>query len=365
MFRTVFALLLLLSICTYNTFAQEKFTVVKDLSGDWMCFVDGAYKKFDAELETESVHFSLDRRSCGQCLLKLNSPRDLYLFVDGQLLKRISEPALISLDSLTQTVGSENINVTIYQAGLNARRLETLLIRTGNMEDLLDRKPGSDLRDFISTAGLLLIVMFVAMIKVNSKLASDYFSLQRILSLREAEDNQSHSRFAISSNLWFYIFCSLLAALYFLLVFGHLPDDFAVARSLDNVTFGIVVWQWIKLAAFIFVLLMVKIAVIYLLSNLFGMTGIAGVHFFNWIRFSLIIFGGMLVVLFVYYISRGINPSVYLTFQYILLTSLVGWIVILFLKLNNRAEHSMFHLFSYICATELIPLLITIKVLFQ
>jgi len=110
---------------------------------------------------------------------------------------------------------------------------------------------------------------------------------------------------------------------------------------------------------------MAKVAVVYVLSNLFGMTGIAGVHFFNWIRFTLIIFSALLVILFVYYISRGINPSVYVIFQYVLLTSLAGWIVILFLKLNNRAEHAMFHLFSYICATELIPLLITIKVLFQ
>ncbi len=366
MFRSVSVLIvLLLSICTYNVFGEEKFTVVRDLSEDWTSFADGAYRKFEEGMRTESVHFRLDRRECERCFLKLNSPRDLYFFINGKLLKRISGPAMISLDSLTRTAGSPGLTITIYQPALNTSRLETLLMRPGSVETNLALKPSGHLRDFVSTAGLLLIAIYVAMITVNSKLAGDYFSLRRILSLREAEDNQSHSRFAISSNLWFYIFCSLLVALYLLLVFGHLPDDFAVARRLDDVTFGLMVWQWVKLAGFIFLLLMMKIAAIYLLSNLFGMTGIAGVHFFNWIRFTLLVFSALLVLLFVYYISRGINPSVYITFQYILLTTLIGWIVILFLKLNNRAEHSMFHLFSYICATELIPLLITVKVLFQ
>jgi hypothetical protein len=44
---------------------------------------------------------------------------------------------------------------------------------------------------------------------------------------------------------------------------------------------------------------------------------------------------------------------------------LIGWMFLIILKLSKRMNHSKFHLFSYICATELIPLLITIKVLYN
>ena len=95
------------------------------------------------------------------------------------------------------------------------------------------------------------------------------------------------------------------------------------------------------------------------------MRGLARVHFFNWVRLLLIVFGGATIIVFSYYILRGQNETIFVAFLSLIVGTLIAWIFIVFMKLNGKTEHSMFHLFSYICATELIPLLITIKVLFQ
>jgi hypothetical protein len=157
----------------------------------------------------------------------------------------------------------------------------------------------------------------------------------------------------------------MLLALCIIILLHHLPDQYVLPLAFKSTTFGGALLQWLKLSVIILMLLFAKIVMVFLLSNLFGMKGIAGIHFFNWIRLLLVISGSLSVIIFIYFISRGENSQVYVFFLSVIVTFLVGWIVIVFLKLNNRTEHSVFHLFSYICATEVIPLLITIKVLFH
>jgi hypothetical protein len=71
------------------------------------------------------------------------------------------------------------------------------------------------------------------------------------------------------------------------------------------------------------------------------------------------------VTLFLYFISRGQRVGIYETMVWIITIVLMMMMVFVFLKLIRRADCSIFHLFSYICATELIPFLITVKLLHQ
>jgi len=108
----------------------------------------------------------------------------------------------------------------------------------------------------------------------------------------------------------------------------------------------------------------IKIALVYGLSFVFGMPEIGGIHFFNWVRLLLGVFGILTVVLFLYFISHGQQQLFYIIILRMISWVLAGWMVLIIFKLYRQAGHSMFHLFSYICATELIPFLITIKVLY-
>jgi hypothetical protein len=199
----------------------------------------------------------------------------------------------------------------------------------------------------------------------NPKLASDYFSIIRIFSLREGDDAQSNARLTSSTNIQFYIGCSLLLGLYLMIIFHHLPDAYALPLYFGGHSFGAVVWQWIRLSTIILGVFFLKILFIFSLTRLFGLRGLARIHFFNWVKLLLIVFGASSLILFIYFISRGQSPGFFVVFLSLIVGTLMVWIGVAFLKLNGKSEHSMFHLFSYICATEIIPLLITIKVLFQ
>jgi hypothetical protein len=348
--------------------AQEKFTVKKDLKSEWLSYDGNQFKKIeDGGTEgRHGIHFVVDSKMSRDEHLLIKSRRPFFLFLNGKLLREGSGALILPLDSLSRHSTTAYLTFSFYQRMLNEQDVVTQLVsRSSEKSADTDSKPSSFFRDFVSMAGLILITFFVIMIRVQPKLSADYFSIQRILSLREGEDNQSHARFALSSNLWFYVFCSLLLGLFLMILFYHLPEKYVVTRNFRATEFFVVCWQWIKLSFLILVILMVKIMMIFALSNLFGMKGIAGVHFFNVVRLLLIVTSSLIVIVFIYFVSRGHDPTVYTAMLSILIFILAMWIGLVFLKLNNRIEHSMFHLFSYICATEVIPLLITVKVLFQ
>jgi hypothetical protein len=272
------------------------------------------------------------------------------------------------MDSMARAAFNPDYLVAIHQRDLNRRDLITEIISMQRLPLATTNtaaKPLSDFRDFVVVSGLIIIVLFLVILHVNPKLAADYFSVARIFSAREAEDSQSSARLTSSSNVQFYILCSLMIGFYLLIILQNLPPQYALPIRFQASGFWMMWWQWLKLSTIIFYVFLLKILIIFSLTRLFNMRGMARFHFFNWIRLLLIVFGAATIILFMYFISRGDSSNLFVVFLSFIIIALIGWIVVAFFKLSGRSEHSMFHLFSYICATEIIPLLITVKVLFQ
>jgi hypothetical protein len=359
--------LLFLSVTLFyvNTLsAQEKFSILEDLHNAWKSYHNNEMKPFSDKPNGETIYFSVDAsRHPGQKLM-VRSSREFFLFVNGELLMQKEGTLLLPLDSLAKIYLSQLV-FSVYQKDLIEKDLQTYIIGTGAAGEVDIKKPDTFFRDFVIVAGLIVIVFFVAMMRAHPKLAADYFSVTRILSMRETEDNQLNARFALSSNVLFYFFSSLLLSLCLIVLFHNLPHGHTLPFRFQAFSFWGAVFQWMRMTLIIMIVFFCKILLVYALSTLFGLRGIAGIHFFNWVRLLLFIGGGLSLLLFIYYISRGYNATVYVGILTVIVVALAGWNVIAFLKLNNKNEHTMFHLFSYICATEIIPLLITIKVLFQ
>ncbi|MEX2234264.1 MAG: DUF4271 domain-containing protein, partial [Cyclobacteriaceae bacterium] len=220
-------------------------------------------------------------------------------------------------------------------------------------------------RDFVVVSGLVIILLFLFALRLKTKLDADYFSISRILSSREADDSQTSARLTSSSNVQFYVLCSLMIGFYLIIILQNLPPQYALPIRFQSSGFWMMWWQWLKLSTIIFYALLLKIFIIFLLARLFGMRGMARFHFFNWIRLLLVVLGAATILLFIYFISRGDSQNFFVVFLSLVVVALVAWIAVAFYKLSGRSGHSMFHLFSYLCATEIIPLLITVKVLFQ
>jgi hypothetical protein len=345
---------------------QEKVTVVKDLQKDWMKFEEGRYIVIGDDGVNNTVYVTLGPAHFPGSNLLIQSARPFYFFMNGKLCGQYEGRNFFKMDSLAGYGRNGSLLIAIHQKDINPRDLKTAVVayqKNYGEESLL--KPKTYFNDFVIVSGLIITILFLVIMRINPKLTSDYLSVTRIFSVRDADDAQSNARITSSSNIQFFIICSLLLGFYLLIILYHLPDEYALPVYFRSHNFWTAAWQWVKLSSIILFILFAKLLLVFSLTRLFGMRGLTRVHFFNWVKLLLITIGTFSIILFVYYISRGQNANIFIIFMTLVVIVLMTWIFIVYLKLSSKSEHSMFHLFSYICATELIPLLITIKVLFH
>jgi hypothetical protein len=362
-------LMFALCLCT-SLFGQKKFNTVKDLKPEWMMYEDDAYRPLhDFPFRgLNTIYIQLESGDYGGRFLRLSSASPYFLFLNGKVRGEYTGQAVFNLDSLARLAGTDVLQVAVHQEHMNERDLRTELVSTapgpsGKVINLA--RPYSHFRDFVVVSGLLIMLLFVMELRLNPKLAGDYFSIGRILSSREADDSQASARLTSGANVQFYILCSLLIGFYLIIVFHHLPPRYALPIPFEASGFWMSVWQWLKISALVFSVFLFKLLIIFSITRLFGMRGMARFHFFNWMRLLLLVFGIAVVILFIYFILHGNNPEVFIVFLDIVVATLIAWIALAIYKLSGRTSHSLFHLFSYLCATEIIPLLITVKILFQ
>lgn len=348
--------------------AQLKNTSEKNLRPDWLIFENNQYKTLGSKTTSiHTIYIKIEADRYPDCYLTVRSAKSYFLFINGKIAGEFHGEKRFKLDSLTEIHYTPSFLIGINQQNINPLDLQTTIelrqYQATTLEDIA--KPSTYFKDFVILSGLIVIILFLITTRLNPKLTSDYFSVTKIFSLREGDDAQSNARLTNSSNIAFYIICSLLLGFYLIIIINHLPDQYALPFHFQGDTFWSTAWQWVRLSSVVLIIFFIKILLVFSLTRLFGLNGLARIHFFNWVRLILIVFGTASIIVFTYFILRGNSPNFFVIFLVLIVVTLTAWTFLVFLKLNNKTEHSMFHLFSYICATEIIPLLITIKVLFQ
>jgi hypothetical protein len=364
---TIISLLILISFACVFPQAARGYSVVKDLKNEWRIYDGGQYTLFkNGSRGVKTIYFSVEAVSFPDMLLHISSPSSFTIFINGQLAAKSSVAVNLSLDSLSGHFNTPLLQIAVHQREILEGGLQTIIVSktsTTAFGELLAPRY-SAFRDFAIIGIMVLLIMLIVITQLNPKLASDYFSVTKIFSMREGEDGQSYSRITSSINILFYAYSSLMLGYYLVIIYHFLPREYPTALFFQATTFWDVVLQWAELSLIVLVLFFVKIVMVFGLSYIFGMKEIGGVHFFNWVRLLVGVFGVLTAVLFLYFITNGYREG----FYNFLLTTVSwvfgGWMILIVLKLQRQLQHSMFHLFSYICATELIPFLITIKVLY-
>jgi hypothetical protein len=362
-----YALFLFFAVTAHFSANAQGNTLVKDLHNDWLVFDGSQYVPFARGNKGETtIYFKIDAQSFSGMRLSVSSPAPFSIFVNGQLSTQSRSPLSLNIDSLASHYNASLLQIAVHQRQINADGLFTAVVAKEVApafgETLVPNF--SSFRDFATVGIMVLLVMIIIIIKLNPKLAADYFSLTKIFSMREAEDGPSKSRITNSINILFYAYSSLMLGYFLMVVYHFLPHEYPTALHFQPTTFWDAILDWAELSLIVLALFFGKIVMVYGLSYIFGMKEVGSVHFFNWVRLLVGVFGVLTVIVFFYFIMRGTREGFYDFLLHAIAWVFAGWMVLIILKLQRQLQHSMFHLFSYICATELIPFLITVKVLY-
>jgi len=327
-------------------------TLFLDLSKTWQVYDGKSYKKF--EREGNVIHFQLDNEIKG--ILEIKGERPFSIFLNDKLHIRNTEKIKWDMESL-KSAYSFPLRVSIYASGgLGGLTTRLRLVSIGEESNV--RKGNFSFKNGIVVSSFLLLIALVALIRNNPQATLEYFNIVKVFSIRNLDEGIVTIRVTSANNVFLYLFCSALTAFNLLFYFN-------IGKSLNDISFlGFIIDLSIT-TSIVFGILLSKIIIVSMVSRLFRLTEFAPGQFYNFVRLLLIGFSFTSLVLLCTYML-GVHYEGWLTpLRYIIMLMLIGFIAITFIKLNNRGGVTVFHLFSYLCASEIFPLIILLNVFFS
>lgn len=319
---------------------------------------------------TQAVYLQINLKEFSGRYLAIKCKPKTSLFLDNVYWGELSaKENILSIDSLVNVWPSSAVTIALFNASFINKDLEISIVKKISSEESITgpatyKRYHNDKRDFFILVSLVLLVFFAGLLRSNPRFTLDYINVRRVLSFKDREENILNTRLTSTTNLIYYGFCSLLISA--ILIF--LSTDFGGRYfwteylQFDSLWTGFLIW--IFAGILVFVLITFKLVFLLAFISLFDLRNFLPTHHFNFLRLSIIV-SGLIVVVMLATVTAGGEPSAisnYLwTFLYI---SFGFWVLMIFIKLIARAEYRLFHLFSYICATELIPFLIISKVMY-
>ena len=368
--RKWLSLLLLLTAVSLN--AQISYDFVEDLENRWMVQQDGRLVPFTGVGNPELIFFQLNREDCSDCQLFLNNSSKSTLYIDNQPVD-ILDPGFhfYSHDSIISSSKSEVVLVTLFSSSSGA--LNSYLVRD---QIALERfqssaeifatplKRDNRFAQFFLIVSLVILIVFTIMRNLYPRMPVDFFSLSRTLSARSLDEVIFKLRFTEKYNLWLLGLHALIFS-FLLLVFGQLTGDLFIEYLNVPSSLPAALTKWILISLLLMVLTTSMSILLSIMNAVFDFD-FRAVHFYNHLRYSAIVGGLLLLLAFVSFQGFKIeSQSYYTALVYLFAGLLLMRLFFIFQKLMTSRSNTILHLFSYLCATELIPFVIAIKVLFR
>ena len=125
----------------------------------------------------------------------------------------------------------------------------------------------------------------------------------------------------------------------------------------------IAISKWFELVLFLLAIVFAKYVLINLFTRLFDLKKASRIHFYNHVRISMMMVSILLIVEFV--VIFGFQNTLFTDWLEVFLIGIfILRSLLISIKLIKINTYRMFHLFLYLCATELIPTIVLVKSFF-
>lgn len=341
--------------------ARAQAIVEIDLKDRWQVYENGNWKPFARE-SGKAIHFSLDKWVPGSKLM-IEDRKEYSVFLDGKLIARQSNRLVLNLDSLSITYPGFKMFSLYQRSPIHSVKTVLIQLTHASAAEENSYRPGHYFADFLIIASFLVLMFWVALFRANSRLVLDYLNVIKLFSIQERDETIVAGRIGSSVNLLFFGLISFILALLLMVVFRMTPDRLLWADKIEYTSVSSAFLVWMMLSSIIFIILFTKLIIIGSFSWLFNVREVVRFQFFNFVRLLFILAVLLCFIGIGYFIFLLQNSSPY--FFLLVLAAILTAIStgLLFLKLLARTHLPIFHLFSYLCATEIIPLLILGKLI--
>ncbi|MEQ9415625.1 MAG: DUF4271 domain-containing protein [Cyclobacteriaceae bacterium] len=340
--------------------------VVTDLRKDWKVFSDGQFENYEAHahIKDQTIYFEVDpgRYSKGSHL-ELEGARPFSVYINYQQIASGQTSISLDMDSLRSKIPEPWLLSTYQSKGLSWLKTRVVSPSVLHLDMNNSLRGSSFYLDFSIIVSVSLLIYFIVLLRSNPRLTLDYLNFVRLFSIQERDDVLLNSRISASVNILYYLLGSLVAGFALLTIFHFGKDLIPISESFVANSLGQSFLQWLKLSGLLLIVLLVKLILLLSLARLFDFRDAPSPQFYNYVRltFFVSIISGLACVC--YFVFKVQSPEAYSFLLSAIVLLLIFWVAIIGLKLMRRSTFRFFHLFSYLCASELIPIVILVKVL--
>ena len=292
------------------------------------------------------LHLNLEAGDNG--LLKIKSFDSFTIFIENQLIANNIYSVSWNLDSL-KSIYVFPIDISVFsKSGLNG--FNSSVTHWSKFDKTIGKE--NKLTSTITIAAFSLIWVLISLFYTNRAVTMEYFNFIKFFSVRSIDESILSQRVTSLNNLFVYFFCSALIATNLILL-GLSPISYTAEFTLVNIlilTIGI-------LAA-----LLAKILTIILTTRIFNQKEAAPTQLFNFVKLMLGCFIISTICLFVIFVF-DLDKAYWRNGFRILISTMMGiYLVLTFMRLIRKGGFTVFHLFSYLCISEIFPGLLLLKI---
>jgi hypothetical protein len=289
--------------------------------------------------------------------VRICHPDKLFVWINGRLLTTIEECEFIDPARLFRDVQSD----TIYVSLSTKNSLEDLTCDLVIFEELTVIKdqiaePRQIRSVFVEFAIIALIILLIVIGVIISNYASRVsYLFEKTFTFKVSAYEFVNTGFFSGASMYLLVFYALALSFSGLYLNSLLELNF-FENSVALVGYLI---QWVRLAVIVFSLFIFKWIMVSLVSQLFKFRGLRNFQLFDFVNFNFVLLLPILIFLVTDFIfnteSQSWISSGFLILFPIIIILFVVWFT---LKFVNNSPRKKLVIISYLCATEIIPLII-------
>jgi hypothetical protein len=335
---------------------------------------DAGLNKYLPFLPSEHSHqtnflIPLKRNEFPGAFIRLELPENSHLFLNGKYFYSTDHgiSKRIDMDSLFNFYNADSIFLGLYLPDKNSRFVEVTIqpkesntLTNFSPDELRQRVFQSGFRNFL-IMGFILIAGYIAfLINYDRKLFSQYTNVIKIFSGPEADDLLDRNKPVAGTDLLFIILEALLFGFFLYILFYGMNYEGAPSGN----EFIKSLFSWIFISLVILLWILARFNLVRNLSYLLQVREIGKIHFIESSRITLFMLIIYIVLSLILLFGLNIDFSAYITFlvRSLLIIALLRFILIT-IKILNYPPYKKMYIISYLCASELIPVVLGLKLI--
>ncbi len=375
-------------ICCFVSFAAQaqvevegqSYTRVKDLKEEMLVYSE-SYETYvpyvkGTPFNTSAAVIVLNLRKYSDYQLYVQPPAEAALLINQRIVDYYwnGATALYPLDSLRSLYGDSCV-VSIFHPALRPDNVEIGVIGRypysyTDTEKELDEylsileRPRQSFTNFFIIGVLALMAMLAVLRNLYPRVFVSYYDLSRAVAIRVRDEANFTMKLSGRGHLPFIVFHSFLFGFLLMVLLQQVGKVGAAFSFLEASTFGGYLYAWLLLSGIVFFFQLLNYWLLHIVARIFNIPEFANIHFFDFLRLSQIFYTGLFIlVTFLFfgaeaYVETGVVILLRIVAVFVLLR-----VLLIFFKLLHLSSFRKTYLFSYLCTTEILPLLIVLKFL--